>query len=145
MCADTFFVDEYCTFAQRGVVLMYIAVLPLLCGQWPRQAEMCGGSTDAVPGQVVDMPVIVLTDVQKTVETFHTCSSWSILLINLKPHTAASVLHGRVCNAQWSMSRSEVVFWFDAGHVLDHSPLPVPFCKHCVFQGLQDCQATQLA
>ena len=26
MCADTFFVDEDCTFAQRGVFLMYIAV-----------------------------------------------------------------------------------------------------------------------
>ena len=40
---------------------------------------------------------------------------------------------------------SKVVFWFDAGHVPDHSPLPVPFCKHCVFHALQDCQATQLA
>ena len=52
-----FFVDKDCTFAQRGVVLVYIAVLPLLCG-------LCGGSTDSVPGQVVDMPVIVLTVVQ---------------------------------------------------------------------------------
>ena len=59
-----FFVDKDCTFAQRGVVLVYIAVLPLLCGQSPRRAEICCGSTDAVPGQVVDMPVIVLTVVQ---------------------------------------------------------------------------------
>ena len=64
MCTDTFFVDEDCTFAQRGVVLVYIAVPPLLCGHWPRRAEICGGSADAVPGHVVDMPVIVLTVVQ---------------------------------------------------------------------------------
>ena len=31
MCADTFFVDEDCTFAQRGVVLVYIAVLSRYC------------------------------------------------------------------------------------------------------------------
>ena len=37
---------------------------PLLCGQWPRRAEICGGFADAVPGHVVDMPVIVLTVVQ---------------------------------------------------------------------------------
>ena len=30
MCTDTFFVDEDCTFAQRGVVLVYIAV-PRYC------------------------------------------------------------------------------------------------------------------
>ena len=64
MGADPFFVDEDFTFAQRGVVLVYIAVRPLLCGHWRRRAEICGGSTDAVPGQVVDMPVIVLTVVQ---------------------------------------------------------------------------------
>ena len=63
MCGHVF-VDEDCTFAHRGVVLMYIAVPPLLCGQWPRRAEICGGSTDAAPGQVVDMPVVVLTVVQ---------------------------------------------------------------------------------
>ena len=42
MCADTLFVDEDCTFAQRGVVLVYIAVPPFLCVQWPRRAENCG-------------------------------------------------------------------------------------------------------
>ena len=26
---------------------------------------------------------------------------------------------------------SDVVFWFDAGHVRDHSPLPVPFRTYC--------------
>ena len=58
------FVDKECAFAHRGVVLVFIAVVLLSCGQWPRRAEICGGSTDAVPGQVVDMPVIVLTVVQ---------------------------------------------------------------------------------
>ena len=29
-------------FAHRGVVLVFIAVPLLLCGQWPRRAEICG-------------------------------------------------------------------------------------------------------
>ena len=37
---------------------------PVIVRTGPRRAEICGGSTDAVPGQVVDMPVIVLTVVQ---------------------------------------------------------------------------------
>ena len=58
------FMDKECAFAHRGVVLVFIAVVPLLCGQWPRRAEICGDPTDAVPGQVVDMPVIMRTVVQ---------------------------------------------------------------------------------
>ena len=77
--------------------VVYIAVPPLLCGHWPRRVEICGGSTDAVPGQVVDMPVIVLT-VQFLVDVVG--KRWSRTV----EQTPASVLQGRVCNAQWSMS-----------------------------------------
>ena len=111
MCADTFFVDEDCTFAQRGVALVYIAVHPLLCGHWPRRAEICGGSTDAVPGQVVGMPVIVLTVVFRCAENCGNVSQLQFLVdvvgklwSRTVEQTAASVLQGSVCNAQWSMS-----------------------------------------
>ena len=59
-CVDAF-VDKECAFAHRGVVLVFIVVVLLLCGQRPRRAEFCGDHTDAVPGQVVDMPVILRT------------------------------------------------------------------------------------
>ena len=46
---------------------------PLLCGQWPRRAEICGDSTDAVPGQVVFMPVIVRTAAQTVQSSWPVC------------------------------------------------------------------------
>ena len=79
------FVDKECAFAPRGVVLVFITVVTpstpcrrtacagmrmRFCGQGVRfrspwcGAEICGDPTDAVPGQVVDMPVIVRTVVQ---------------------------------------------------------------------------------
>ena len=36
------FMDKECAFAPRGVVLVFITVVPLLCGQWSRCAENCG-------------------------------------------------------------------------------------------------------
>ena len=110
MCTDTFFVDEDCTFAQRGVVLVYIAVPPVIvrtvaqtfrnlwwfhrCSPW----TSCGYASYCADSG---------SDVQKTVETFHSCSSWSMFLVNFGARTveqtAASVLQGRVCNAQWCM------------------------------------------
>ena len=72
-------------FAQRGVVLVYIAVPPVIvrtlaqtcrnlwwfhrCSPW----TSCGYASYCADSG---------SDVQKTVETFHSCSSWSMLLVN---------------------------------------------------------------
>ena len=75
-----------CVFARQGVRFRSTwCGARVHCRCPDRRTEICGDPTDAVPGQVVDMPVTVPSgpDVQKTVETFHSCSSWSILVVNI--------------------------------------------------------------
>ena len=73
-----FFVDKDCTFAQRGVVLVYIAVPPVIVRTLWWFHRFSSRTSCGYASYCADSG----SDVQKTVETFHSCSSWSMLLVS---------------------------------------------------------------